>query len=144
MSYELPGFLRLPSQLLESGLTVVQAAAETAQSVLAKATGQKQSGYLGPAPLAGPADIDTAMSDLAARAVRILRSTPMEASEIPNASASLVDAVRRAFCFVDLKSPTALALPFQLALSATSLAAQSCCADWLPMKFWVPTALRRS
>ena len=125
MSYQLPGFLQLPSLLLESGLTVVQAAAETAQSVLAKATGQKQSGHLGPAPLAGPADIDTAMSDLAARAVRILRSTPMEPAEIANVSASLVDAARRAFCFVDLKSPAALALPFQLALSATSLAAQS-------------------
>ena len=125
MSYQIPGFLKLPAVLIESGLHVIQAAAETAQIALSKATGQKNSGDMGPAPLAGPPDIDTALSDFAARAVRIIRSTPLETGEIPSLSANLVDAARRAFSFVDLKDSNALALPVQLALSATSLAAQS-------------------
>ncbi|MCU1330221.1 MAG: repeat protein [Bryobacterales bacterium] len=125
MSYQIPSFFKIPSVMLESGLSVIQTAAETAQMTIAKVTGQKNSGDCHPAPVAGPADVDTALSDLAARAMRIMTTMPLDLTQIPKVSSDMVDAARRAFEFVDLKSPSAMVLPAQLALSATSLMAQS-------------------
>ncbi len=110
--------------MLETGLTAMQTAFETAQKTIESMTGQDH-GQLRGAPVEGPKDADTALSDFANRASRIARYTPLDTSEIGTVSRDLVDAARRAFGYLDLTDPKNLAFPAQLALATGSLLAQS-------------------
>jgi tetratricopeptide (TPR) repeat protein len=117
-------FLKVPSVMLENGLAVVQTSLETAQGAIETLTGHDH-GRLKVAPVDGPRDVDTAVSDFANRASQIVRYTPFDVREIPGASRDLLKAARLSFGYLDLKDPRNLVLPAQLMLSAGSLAAQS-------------------
>ncbi len=116
--------LKVPSVMLETSLAVVQTTLETAQGAIETLTGQDQAPLKG-APLDGPHNVDTAVSDFANRASQIVRYTPFDVREIPGASRDLLEAARRAFGYLDFKDPRNIVLPAQLMLSAGSLAAQS-------------------
>jgi len=124
MSTPLSQLLKVPSFLLETGLVAVQTAFETAQKTLESVTGQDQ-GQLKGAPVDGPHDVDTAVSDFANRASRIARYMPFDAREIPGASKDLLDAAKMAFGYLDFKDPKNLLFPAQLMLATGSLVAQS-------------------
>src|SRR5258708_15994488 len=76
-----PGFLKLardslfpkPSSVIETGLLTMNAVLKMAQSSVDKLTGQRQRQPLKGAPLDGPQDIDTAVSDFANRLARLGR-----------------------------------------------------------------------
>jgi tetratricopeptide (TPR) repeat protein len=116
--------LKVPTVMLETSLAVVQTTLETAQRAIETVTGQDQ-GPLNGAPLNGPRDVDSAVSEFANRATQIARYTPFDVREIPGASRDLLAAVRRSFGYLNLKDPRNMVLPAQLMLSAGSLAAQS-------------------
>jgi tetratricopeptide (TPR) repeat protein len=116
--------LKVPTVMLETSLAVVQTTLETVQGAIGTLTGQEQ-GPLKGAPLDGPHDVDTAVSDFANRASQIVRYTAFDVREIPGASRDLLEAARRSFGYLDFKDPRNLVLPAQLMLSAGSLAAQS-------------------
>ncbi len=133
--------LKLPSVMLETGLTMAQTTLETAQRALETLTGQEQ-GPLKGAPLDGPHDVDTAVSDFADRASRIARYMPLDVREIPGAARDLVDAARRAFGYLDLKDPRNIVLPVQLMLAAGSLAAQSALRGLVTYEMLGPTKIQ--
>ena len=117
-------FLKVPTAALEFGLATVQTALETAQKTIGSLAGQDQ-GQLKGAPLNGPHDVNTAVSDFADRVSRIARYTPLDSGEIGEVSRGVVDAARRAFGYLDLKDPKNIVFPAQLLLAAGSLIAQS-------------------
>ncbi|MGA2213139.1 MAG: VCBS repeat-containing protein, partial [Bryobacteraceae bacterium] len=133
--------LKLPSVMLETGLTMAQTTLETAQRALETLTGQDQ-GPLKGAPLDGPHDVDTAVSEFADRASRIARYMPLDVREIPGAARDLVDAARRAFGYLDLKDPLNIVLPVQLMLAAGSLAAQSALRGLVTYEMLGPTKIQ--
>ncbi len=86
----------------------MQTAFESAQKTIEALTGQSH-GELKGAPLDGPHDVDTAVSDFANRASRIARYMPMDTSEIAGASRDLLDAAQSAsFGYLDLTNPVNL------------------------------------
>jgi hypothetical protein len=128
--------------MIETGLIVAQTTFETAQRTIEAVTGQNNSADPHSAPVDGPTDFDTAMSDFANRASRIARYLPLDVREIPGASRDLVDAARRAFSFVDLKDPRNVILPAQLMLAAGSLAAQSALRSLVTYEMLGPTKIQ--
>ena len=113
-----------PKFMLETGLIATQTTLEAAQRAIESVTGNGNSQQNG-APVDGPHDIDTALSDFANRASRIARYMPLDVREVPNASRDLLDAARRSFGYLDFRDPRNVLFPAQLMLSAGSLAAQS-------------------
>ena len=117
--------LRLPSSLIETGLMTMNAAFGTMQSAVETLTGQQRPPRAAAAPLDGPKDVDTALSDFANRLARIARYTPRDAAELGTASQQIVAAARRSFGYLDLTDPRNIAFPVQLALSfGTMMATQ--------------------
>ncbi len=124
MSSPFTQFLKVPSFLLETGLAAVQTALETAQKTIETVTGQ-ETGQLKGAPIDGPHDADTAVSDFANRASRIARYMPLDARELPGATKEMLDAAKSSFGYVKLNDPKNLLFPAQLMLATGSLLAQS-------------------
>ena len=77
------------------------------------------------APMQGPADLDTAVSDFTNRLARIARYTPRAIEKIPEAWIEIKDAAHSSFGHLNLEGPRKIAFPFQLALSFGSLLAIS-------------------
>jgi tetratricopeptide (TPR) repeat protein len=124
MSSFLTQLLKVPSAILEVGLVTAHQTFEVAQKTIETLTDQSH-GQLKGAPVSGPHNIDTAVSDFADRASRIMRYIPLDPAEIPGLSRALVDAAKRSFSFLDLNASRSLALPAQLMISMGSLATQS-------------------
>jgi hypothetical protein len=134
--------LKVPAALLESGLTTIHSALDTAQRSIEKMTGPMAPPEAG-APLSGPGTIDLAVSDFANRVARIARYTAPDASEVTRVTSEIVDAARRSFGFVSLTNPRAAALPAQIAISVGSLAVQSALRGLAAFEHFGPTRIQR-
>ncbi len=141
MSSPLTQLLRLPSAMLEFGLTTAQKTFEAAQQTLESLTDQKK-GQLTGAPVKGPHNMDTAVSDFAERAARIIRYMPLATSEIPEASRALAEAAKRSFGYLDFTDPKNAIVPLQMLFSVGSLAAQSALRGLMTYEMLGPTKIQ--
>ena len=117
MSTLIGSILKISSQLAETGLLVADSAMKSVQSGIGVLAGQQPPASLTAAPIRGPEDLDSAISDLANRTARIARFTPFELESAPKAWADFVEASRRSFAYLDWKDPKNLLLPLQIPLS---------------------------
>jgi tetratricopeptide (TPR) repeat protein len=117
--------LRAPVGFLETGLMAMQASLETAQRTIEALAGLPTPAAVNGAPVNGPTDVDSAVSDLANRALRMVRQTPLDLAEMPRATRELIGAAQKSFRFVNWLDPRSVLLPLRTALSAGSLATQS-------------------
>jgi tetratricopeptide (TPR) repeat protein len=116
---------RAAAGFAETGLLMANAAMQTAQKTIDSMAGLPPAPPVVRPPLEGPTDIDSAVSELTNRAVRIGRLMPLREDGFAGASKELLDAIRYCFHFVDLKDPRSLTLPLQIPLSFGTLMAQS-------------------
>jgi len=114
----------IPAGIIERGLFTMDTALKTAQSALQMITGQERLQPLLAPPLAGPADIDTAVADFANRLARIVRFTHWDGAAPGVAFREVTSAARRSFGQFDLRDPHNSAFPVQLALSFGTLFVQ--------------------
>jgi tetratricopeptide (TPR) repeat protein len=110
-----------PSGLIEGGLITMNSVLQTMQSTVAALMGQKIEGAPRTPPVNGPTEIDTAVSELANRLVRVARFTPFELQELGSAFQKVLSTARIAFNNVDAASPANVAFPVQLTLSFGTL-----------------------
>ena len=115
--------LKITTNVAETGLLMADSTLRTVQSSLESLVGQKRLDPP-PTPLQGPSDVDLAVSEMANRAVRLLRFTPMEPGAIGKLGEELMEALRFSFGYVDWKDPRNLILPLQLPLSIGTLMTQ--------------------
>ena len=125
MTPTLMNLIKGPAAALEAGMSALQSALDATQKKLDQIVTQDQAAHLTQAPIQGPSDIDNALSDFAARAVRIVRYAPYDTAAVPAVSQELVAAAKKSFGYLDLKNPRNILFPAQLAVSASSLMAQS-------------------
>ena len=126
MSSSWADLLRVPAQMVELGLTVMDAGARTVrQSLDAIATPQKPRLAPNTPPVHGPQDLDTAIADFANQLIRIGWVTSPEGVPIRKLAGDVLNSARRAFGYVDLGNPRTLALPFELPFSAGGIAADT-------------------
>ena len=142
-----PGFafsslLKLPAELIESGLMAAQSAMSDAQRAVEKMSG-KEHGQLTAPPVSGPSDLDTAVSDFVNHLARIARYTPKTSSEVPQATSDILAAAKKSFANIDLSGPGAAALPFQMALSLGTLMTQSALRGLVTLDVAGPKKVRR-
>jgi tetratricopeptide (TPR) repeat protein len=113
--------VRSPSGLVEAGLVTVNSALQSMQSAVASVAGQKPTQPPTAPPLEGPEDIDSAASEFANRMARIVRFTPLEASELGPALHKALSAARISFGHLDHAKRRSFTFPVQLALSFGTL-----------------------
>ncbi len=107
----------LSFRIAETGLAISESAFRSAQDALDKLTGAGAQPATG-APVAGSANLDQALSDLANRTARIFYFTPPSAEALPAAVQSWLKAAQSSFQLLDSSGSNrlALALRFPLAL----------------------------
>ncbi len=110
-----------PSELIEAGLVRMNSALRTVQSALALFSGQERAPMLKDPPLEGPLDVDAGTSEFANRLARIVRFTPLEASQLNTVLQKIGSAARTSFGSVKEAAPGNLTFPMQLALSFGTL-----------------------
>src|ERR1051325_5864511 len=115
---------QLPANIFERGLLTIDTALRTVQSAIQAASGQERPQLLKAPPLAGPADIDTAVADFANRVARIIRFTRWDSVAPSAALNDILSAVRRSFGQFDRSDPRSSAFLAQLALSFGTLFVQ--------------------
>ena len=118
--------LRVPAQIVEIGLTAMDAGAKTLRQGLdAMAAPPKPRLAPNAPPVHGPQDLDTALADFANQMIRIGWVTAPEGVPLRKLAGDMLNSARRAFGFLDLKNPRTLALPFELPFSAGGIAAET-------------------
>jgi len=119
-------FLKIPASMVEFGLTALDAGAKTVREGLDAVSGRKPNGlHLNEAPLGGPRDLDSALSDFANKMVRIGWVARPKGMPLVEVASDLLNSARRAFGHFDFKNPRTLALPFEVSLSASGIAAET-------------------
>src|SRR5882762_894553 len=118
--------LRVPAQMVEVGLTVIDAGARTIRQGL-DAMGAPQKTRLAPntPPVYGPQDLDTALADFANQMIRIGWVSSPEGIPLRRLAGDMLNSARRAFGYMDLTNPRTLALPFELPFSAGGIATET-------------------
>src|SRR6266567_7017216 len=110
-----------PSSVIESSLLTMNAVLKMAHSSVDALAGQTQRQPLKGAPLDGPQDIDTAVSDFANRLARMVRFKSWETADLNAGFREVTAAAGRSFGYVDLRNPSILVFPVQLMLSVGTL-----------------------
>jgi len=110
--------------LLESSLVTLDSMIGGARKVVNALAWRSDEAGLKGAPLSGPQDLDTAVSDFANRAYRIWRLGRREAADSSAILRDILHAAQHSFGFIDSGDPAHQVLPLQLALSVGSLLAQ--------------------
>ena len=123
-SFPLSQLFKIPAELLESGLMAVQTVMGDAQRKVEMMTGHQREPLTAP-PVAGPGDLDTAISDFINHLARIVRYTPKATSEVSAASGEILAAARKSFGNLNITGASALTLPVEIALSFGTLFTQS-------------------
>jgi tetratricopeptide (TPR) repeat protein len=116
--------LRELSSVVQSGLLTMNELFNAAQSSVEAVTGQNGREPLKGAPISGPQNVDTAVSDFANRVARIARFTLWESSDWRTALQETAAAARVSFNYVNFRDPRSVVFPLQLALSVGTLIIQ--------------------
>src|SRR5262249_18788329 len=120
------GLLRVPAQMVEVGLAVMDAGARTLRQGLdAVAAPPNPRLAANTPPVHGPQDVDTALADFANQMIRIGWVSSSEGLPLRKLAADVLNSARRAFGYLDLSSPRTLALPFELPFAAGGIAAET-------------------
>ncbi len=119
-------WLRVPAQMVEIGLTVIDAGAKTMRQRLdAMAAPPKPRLAPNAPPVHGPQDLDTALADFANQMIRIGWVTSPEGVPLRKLAGDVLNSARRAFGYIDLTNPRTLALPFELPFAAGGIAVET-------------------
>ena len=110
-------FLKVPSIFIEAGLTVIDRAARGIRIGRDALPGAKPPVRPHVPPLNGPQDLDTALADFGNQLIRMGWLGSPEGLGSRNLVDSVLKSARLSFRSLDLISPRALALPFELPLS---------------------------
>ncbi len=116
--------LSVPGRAAQAGLAFTEMAAGGAQATLERATRIERDSSTLP-PVAGPGDLDHALSELANRTLRIVHFAPISPGAISRAAREWLRAVRFSFGFVDWRSPRTLVLAALAPFSLVTLGAQA-------------------
>lgn len=126
MSNSWADFLRLPAQMVELGLTVMDAGAKTVrQGLNVIAAPQKPRLAPNAPPVHGPQDLDTAIADFVNQMIRIGWVSSPQGLPIGQLAGDVLNSARRAFGYMDLRNPRTFALPFELPFSAGGIAGEA-------------------
>jgi tetratricopeptide (TPR) repeat protein len=123
MSSRFAEFLKFPAGVVELGLNALDAGAKTMRSSIDAVTGTRVTRD-GP-PVDGPCDLDTALADFANQIVRIGWISLPGGAPLKQVASDVLNSARRAFGYLNLNDPRTLALPFELPISATGIAAEA-------------------
>src|SRR5882672_10481595 len=106
MSTSWADLLRVPAQMVEMGLTVIDAGARTMRQGLdAMAAPQKPRLAPNAPPVHGPQDLDTALADFVNQMIRIGWVTSPEGMPLRKLADDVLNSARRAFGYIDLANP---------------------------------------
>ncbi|HVW10430.1 MAG TPA: FG-GAP-like repeat-containing protein [Bryobacteraceae bacterium] len=126
MSSRFADFLKIPAGIVEAGLTALDAGAQTMRAGLDAIAGSKTPRQTRHTPLVnGPQDIETALADFANQMVRIGWVSLPEGMPVRQLASDVMNSAKRAFGYLDFKDPRTLALPLELPLAATGIAAET-------------------
>lgn len=110
--------------LVESGLANIDSALNAMRSFVDSLAWRDRSRRQTSAPLSGPLDVDSAVSDFCNRLYRIWRLSRREGASATAFGQEALKAARQSFGYVDSADPSHQVLPIQLALSVSSLIVQ--------------------
>jgi tetratricopeptide (TPR) repeat protein len=118
--------LRVPSQVVEIGLTLLDTGAKTVRQGLDAVAAPAQP-RLDPnaPPIHGPQDLETALSDFANQMVRIGWVTAPEGMPLRKLAGDVLNSARRAFGYLDFTSPRTLGMALELPFAAGGIAAET-------------------
>jgi len=142
MSSSVQNLFKLPSLMMEMGLTAAHSVLGETQRAVEKIAGQERRRLTAP-PTEGPADLDTAVSEFMNHVARIARYTPKQTTQLPAAAGEVAAAARKSFGFLDLTNPGNLTLPVQFALSCGTLMTQSALRGLVTFDVIGPTRIQR-
>lgn len=126
MSSRFADFLKIPAGIVEAGLSALDAGAQTMRAGLDAIAGSKTPRQPRHTPLVnGPQDIETALADFANQMVRIGWVSLPEGLPMRQLASDVVNSAKRAFGYLDFKDPRTLALPLELPMAATGIAAET-------------------
>jgi hypothetical protein len=126
MSSRFADFLKIPAGIVEAGLTALDAGAQTMRAGLDAIAGSKTPRHTPHTPLVnGPQDIETALADFANQMVRIGWVSLPEGFPVRQLATDVMNSAKRAFGYLDFKDPRTLALPLELPVAATGIAAET-------------------
>src|ERR1700736_214111 len=108
MNSPFDSLLKLSVGFLETGLIAMKAGAQTMQQSLETLSGPKSGAWLKNAPLSGPQDVDSALSEFANQLIRIGRMTSPDGAEIVKAISEAVRSARRSFGYLKPGDPRLL------------------------------------
>jgi len=117
-------FLGALEKLSYTSLDITETTANAMQTILECFTGIERDSSMLP-PLDGPRDLDTALSELGNRSLRIFHFTPSDPRAMPEAMWEWMQAARSSFRFIDWKDPRSLFLPLLAPFSLATLTAQT-------------------
>ncbi|MEO7650479.1 MAG: FG-GAP-like repeat-containing protein [Bryobacteraceae bacterium] len=117
--------LKLPTEVLETGLNVLGEGARALQTTIEGLSGQGSYSSPHQAPLNGPRNLDGALAEFANQLVRLGRTTRPDADDVLKTVGEAVASARRSFGYIDTANPRALALSLALPLSAGGLMAEA-------------------
>ena len=126
MSSRFADFLKIPAGIVEVGLSALDAGAQTMRAGIDAIAGSTTPRQPRHTPLVnGPQDIETALADFANQMVRIGWVSLPEGMPMRQLASDVVNSAKRAFGYLDFKDPRTLALPLELPLAATGIAAET-------------------
>ncbi len=125
MSTPWSSLMRLPSQMVEVSLNIMDVGAKTMRDGLNVLAAPKPRLAPHAPPVHGPQDLDTALADFVNQMIRIGWVTFPQGLPVRRVAGDVLNSARRAFGYLDFTSPRALALPFELPVSAAGIAVET-------------------
>jgi hypothetical protein len=117
---------RVPAQVVEIGLTLLDTGAKTVRQGLDSVAAPPQPRLAANAPpIHGPQDLETALSDFANQMVRIGWVTAPEGMPLRKLAGDVLNSARRAFGYLDFTSPRTLGMALELPFAAGGIAAET-------------------
>lgn len=125
MSTFLQHVLRMPAEVLQTGLTALHGTVRHLQQSIEATSGQGSTTPYNRPATRGPQDLDTALAEFGNHLVRIGRLARPESAEVARIFAETAAAARKSFGYVDTSDPRSLALALALPLSLGSVMSEA-------------------
>jgi tetratricopeptide (TPR) repeat protein len=122
---DLQKLLKLPTEVLETGLNAMGDAVRAVQTTIEGLSGQGSYSSRYQPPVNGPQNLDGALAEFGNHLVRIGRTTRPDAADLLKTAREAIASAKRSFGYIDSGDPRALALSLALPLSAGSLMAEA-------------------
>ncbi len=122
---DLQKLLKLPTEVLETGLTALGEGVKAVQTTLEGLSGQGSYAARSEPPVNGPQNLDAALAEFGNHLVRIGRTARPDAGHLMKTAQEALASAKRSFGYIDTADPRALALSLALPLSAGGMMAEA-------------------